>query len=82
MGLSSKRDPAEDYGTYVKSDTVKFAGGNSRRIHVVDAGVLQLWKPDDSIEPTPELPAGTVLDVVAKGIKETNTTASLFFVLH
>jgi|GEM_PF-3459512 len=82
MGLSSQRDPSENYDTYTKSDTVKFAGGNSRRIMVLDDGVVVLWKPDDTTVTTPTLPAGTVLDVVAKGIKSTNTTASLFFVLH
>ncbi len=82
MGLSSKRDPAENYRTYTKSDDTPFALGNSRRIMVLDAGVVVLWKPDDTTVTTPELPAGTVLDVVAKGIKQTNTTASLFFVLH
>lgn len=82
MGLSSRRDPAENYNTYTKNDTVPFAGGLSRRILVLDEGAVVLWKPDDSTVTTPTLPAGTVLDVVAKGIKETNTAASLFFVLH
>jgi hypothetical protein len=82
MGLSSQRDPAERYATYTKSDTVAFAGGNSRQILVLDEGAVVLWKPDDSTVTTPTLPAGTVLNVVAKGIKETSTVATLFFVLH
>lgn len=82
MGLSSQRDPAENYDTYTKSDTVKFAGGNSLQILVLDEGAVVLWKPDDTTVTTPTLPAGTVLNVVAKGIKSTNTVATLFFVLH
>jgi hypothetical protein len=81
MGLSSRRDPAEDYGTYTASDTVNFRTA-SRRIHVLTGGVVQLVKLDGTVEPTPELPDNFVLETVAIRINESGTTASGFFVLH
>lgn len=81
MGLSSARDPAENYAIYAASDTTNF-DAPSRRIHVITGGVVQLVKKDGTVVPTPELADGTVLDVVAIRINETDTTASDFFVLH
>lgn len=80
-GLSSRRDPATNYKTYTASDSVPFTE-KSREILVCSGGVVRLWKPDDTTEDTPELPAGTTLKVVAKGIKAAGTTASGFFVYH
>lgn len=82
MGLSSQRDPAENYATYTASDTVNFAGGPSRRIIVTTGGIVQLVKKDGTVVATPTLADGTVLDVVAIRINQTSTGASGFFVLH
>ena len=82
MGLSSQRDPAENYATYTASDSADFAGGNSRQIIVCVGGIVQLVKPDGTVVATPSLPDGTVLNVVAKRINATSTGASGFFVLH
>lgn len=82
MGLASALDPAENYATYAASDSVDFAGGYSRQIIVASGGIVQLVKPDGIVVPTPDLPDGAVLNVVAKRINSTDTGASGFFVLH
>ncbi len=82
MGLASKLDPAENYATYTASDSTDFAGGPSRQIIVCTGGIVQLVKPDGTVVPTPTLPDGAVLNVVAKRINSTSTGASGFFVLH
>ena len=79
MGLSSQRDPAEDYGTYTAGEDFRKP---SRQIQVMTGGIVQLRKKDGTVEPTPELPDGWVLNVVATKIETSGTTASGFFVLH
>lgn len=69
------------YAAITKSDTVNFPDGPCDAIQVGGAGIVQVVRWDDVVVPF-TCAAGAVLNVRAKRVNETSTTATLMVAMY
>lgn len=72
---------AADYAEITPSDSVDFTKGPCTAIYVGGAGVVKAVRWDDTVVSF-TVPAGGTLQIIAKRVNNTDTTATLMVALY